>query len=87
MDSSYRVLAGKSARDQLAALHIKYRQKRSPHAVAAADYKITKALAANPQGGRPIARTKFWTVTVRPLQAKYEIVGQEVRILRYDEAP
>ena len=87
MASPYTVVAGKTARDQLTLLHLKYRQKGLRHVVAQADYKITRALKLNPHGGLPIAGTQRWSVTVRPLIATYEIVGQEVRIIRYDEKP
>lgn len=83
----YRVMAGKSARDNLAALHLKYRGQGLGSVIAHADHKITKALSQNPQGGSPVAGTLLLTVKVRPLLATYEIVGQEVRILRYDDSP
>ena len=83
----YTVIVLKSARDQLVDLHIKNRKPGKWARIAFADYKICRALEKNPQGGQPVGGSHLLSVVVRPLQATYEIVGQEVTILRYDEMP
>ncbi|MCI0682220.1 MAG: hypothetical protein L0Y71_08960 [Gemmataceae bacterium] len=77
MASLYTVTASKRARDQLADLHIAFRQRGHFSRIAFADYKIVTALEKNPQGGQPISGTNFWSVTVRPIRATYEILGNE----------
>lgn len=52
-----------------------------------ANAQVLRTLKINPQGGLPVAGANLWSVTVRPLQATYEVVGQAVTILRYDEKP
>ncbi len=83
MAPTYSVIASKAARDQLARLYLKYRRLRY---VANADSKIEKALRQNPQGGHPVFGKNNLSITVFPLIATYQIVGNEVRILEYEDA-
>lgn len=81
MAPPYTVVASQTARNQLATLYLKYRRLAF---VAYADNKIEKALTQNPQGGFPIGR--YLMITVHPLQATYEIVGDVVKILTYEDS-
>lgn len=83
MAPPYTVIAVPNANAQLAKLYLKYRRLRY---VARADFKIHEALKQNPQGGLPISGTNKWSVVVLPLRATYEIAGDIVRILSYQDA-
>jgi hypothetical protein len=82
MAPPYQVDAVPSAKVQLTNLYLKYRRLRY---VAQAEFKIMKALEQNPQGGHLIPGSNEWIVIVLPLKVTYEIVGDLVRILSYEE--
>lgn len=72
----------KSARDQLAVLHLKYRGVT----VAQAESKICNALEQNPTGGSPISKS-LWAVKVHPLRAIDRIDGNQVVIVAFEDSP
>ena len=67
----------------MAKLYVKYRRLRF---VADADHKIENALTQNPQGGHPIPGKTYCTITVHPLRATYEVIGDTVKILSYEDS-
>ena len=82
MAPPFKVLASRQASAQLARIYLRYRPLPI---VAWSAAKITSALEKNPQGGQPILKSSWLTITVHPLRATYQVIGDDVIILKYED--